>query len=72
MKLDQFMKWQGLVSTGGEAKHIITTGQVFVNGSKELRRGRKLKTGDEIIFGNIKLIFGESETLGRRLALEDQ
>ena len=72
MKLDQFMKWQGMVSTGGEAKHIITSGLVSVNGSKETRRGRKLRSGDQINFGNIQLIFGESDPLGRRLALDDQ
>ena len=72
MKLDQFIKWQGLVSTGGEAKHMITSGFISVNGTKELRRGRKLRNGDQIIFGNIKLIFGESDALGRRLAINDQ
>ena len=66
------MKWQGLVSTGGQAKHLISSGQVHVNGSKEVRRGRKLKNGDQIIFGNIKVIFSQSDAPGRRLAIDDQ
>ncbi len=72
MKLDQFMKWKGMVSTGGEAKNLIVTGQVSVNGSIELRRGRKLLPGDEICLGNIKLMFGQYDPQGRRLASNDQ
>ena len=51
MKLDQFLKWQGLASTGGEAKQLISSGLVQVNGTQETRRGRKLKVGDRVCFG---------------------
>lgn len=46
IKLDQFLKWQGIAQTGGEAKIIIKEGNVIVNDSSETRRGRKLRTGD--------------------------
>ena len=72
MKLDQFLKWQGMVSTGGEAKILINRGQVSVNGLVELRRGRKLCPGDEVCLDNIKLMFGQSDPPGRRLASTDQ
>ncbi len=49
IKLDQFLKWQGIAQTGGEAKIIIKQGMVEVNGEEEIRRGRKLVTGDRII-----------------------
>ena len=64
MKLDQFLKWQGWVSTGGEAKHLITAGLVEVNGSKEVRRGRKLKSGDQVCLGKNRLIVPEIDTIG--------
>jgi ribosome-associated protein len=48
MKLDQFLKFQGVVSTGGQAKLLIQDGFVKVNGLPELRRGRKLAVGDRI------------------------
>ena len=48
MKLDQFLKWQGLVATGGEAKQRIQAGQIKVNGLVESRRGRQLATGDAV------------------------
>jgi len=48
MKLDQFLKWQGLAATGGEAKQRIQSGAVKVNGLSETRRGRQLATGDMV------------------------
>lgn len=48
IKLDQFLKWQGIAQTGGEAKIIIRQGFVEVNGVEEIRRGRKLVTGDRV------------------------
>ena len=45
IKLDQFLKLAGVVETGGEAKHLILSGLVFVNGVIETRRGRKLYHG---------------------------
>lgn len=48
IKLDQFLKWVGMVQTGGEAKLLIQEGLVQVNGEVEKRRGRKLSAGDRI------------------------
>lgn len=48
IKLDRFLKWQGIVQTGGEAKLRIKDGQVLVNGEVETRRGRKLIEGDRV------------------------
>ena len=57
MKLDQFLKWNNIVSTGGEAKMLIKSGQVSVNGEIEKRRGRKLKIGDLVKFSNNEIIY---------------
>ena len=35
MKLDQFLKFIGIVQTGGEAKMIIKSGKISVNGMVE-------------------------------------
>jgi ribosome-associated protein len=51
MRLDQFLKWQGWVGTGGEAKLRIQAGDVSVNGAIETRRGRQLQPGDRIRMG---------------------
>ena len=67
MKLDQFLKWKGLVSTGGEAKHIIAGGFIKVNGTTETRRGRKLNEGDKVFFYNERYIVTDTEPPGRKL-----
>lgn len=53
IKLDQFLKWQGIAQTGGEAKIMIKQGMVEVNGAEEMRRGRKLVTGDRVTIAGI-------------------
>ena len=57
MKLDQFLKWHNLASSGGEAKFFIKSGQVSVNGDIEKRRGRKLIVGDKVKFIKSEIIF---------------
>jgi len=51
IKLDSFLKAVNAVSSGGEAKILITGGEVLVNGEVELRRGRKLYPGDRVAVG---------------------
>lgn len=46
IKLEQFLKWAGVVQTGGEAKLLIQDGEVLLNGEIEVRRGKQLKEGD--------------------------
>ncbi len=48
IKLDSFLKAVNLASSGGEAKLLITGGEVRVNGEVEQRRGRKLYPGDRV------------------------
>jgi ribosome-associated protein len=47
--LDAFLKWAGVVDTGGNAKTLIASGQITVNNEVELRRGRKLRPGDHVM-----------------------
>jgi ribosome-associated protein len=48
IRLDQFLKLNNLVRSGGEAKHLIQNGNVKVNGQVETRRGKKLRQGDVV------------------------
>jgi ribosome-associated protein len=48
IKLDSFLKAVNAVTSGGEAKILISEGLVQVNGETELRRGRKLRPGDQV------------------------
>lgn len=59
IQLDQFLKWAGIVQTGGHAKLIISDGYINVNGEKETKRSRKLLPGDEIDikdYGRYKIV----------------
>lgn len=59
IKLDQFLKFSGISSTGGQAKWMIIDGEVKVNGIIETRRGRKLVDDDEVTVGGKTLKVGE-------------
>jgi ribosome-associated protein len=50
IKLEQMMKFAGIVGSGSDAKVLIGNGEVKVNGSVELQRGKKLRTGDVVEF----------------------
>lgn len=56
IKLEQLMKFTGLVGSGSDAKILIGDETVKVNGSIELQRGKKLRSGDMIEFEGKKII----------------
>lgn len=49
IRLEEFLKLRGVAGTGGHAKMLVVQGDVDVNGSIELRRGRKLRQGDRVL-----------------------
>ena len=51
LTLDALLKAAGLAGSGGDAKMLIQQGGVLVNGEVDLRRGRKLRAGDEVAVG---------------------
>ncbi len=51
IKLDAFLKYAGVVGTGGEAKIRIAAGLVCVNGEVCTQRGKKLRDGDRVTIG---------------------
>lgn len=57
--LGQFLKLAGIIDTGGAIKWFLNEFDVFVNGERENRRGKKLFHGDEIMIdgkGTFKVI----------------
>lgn len=55
VELFKILKFEGIVGSGGEAKLVISDGQVRVNGEVETRRRRKMVSGDIIVFGEEEL-----------------
>jgi len=62
IKLDQFLKWANISSSGGEAKNLIISGLVTVNNMVETKRGRKLKNGDVVGINNLNFFKVISQT----------
>lgn len=55
VELYKILKFEGMTSSGGEAKQVIEQGQVFVNGKVETRKRKKIISGDVIEFASEKI-----------------
>ena len=58
IKLEQLLKFAGLVETGGEAKELIQGGAVTLNGQVCTMRGKKCVPGDVVALD------GQTVTIG--------
>lgn len=54
VELYKILKFEGLVSNGGEAKAVVGQGQVRLNGKVETQKRKKIVAGDVIEFGGEK------------------
>jgi ribosome-associated protein len=48
--LDNLLKVEGLVESGGRAKQVIAEGMVCVDGIVETRKRKKISTGQKVMF----------------------
>jgi len=55
IELCKILKFESMVSSGGEAKSVIAEGQVLVNGKIETRKRKKIVSGDIVEFGKQKI-----------------
>jgi len=60
IELYKLLKFEGMVASGGEAKHVISEGLVMLNGGVETQKRKKIVAGDVIEFAG--------ETIRIRLA----
>ena len=52
IKLDHFLKLADIVMSGGEAKLLIMSEEIKVNGEIATQRGKKLRDGDIVEYMN--------------------
>jgi len=52
IRLGQFLKYAGVLDSGGDVKEAIIDGLVTVNGEVDRRRGRQLRLGDVVGFAD--------------------
>jgi ribosome-associated protein len=55
LELYKILKFENLVSSGGEAKAVIADGKVLLNGQVETRKRKKIFAGDVIEYANNKI-----------------
>jgi ribosome-associated protein len=68
INLTQVLKLGGCVQSGGEAKVLISGGQVSVNGQVELRKRCQMKAGDTVAIKGgptIVLLAGEPPAVAK-------
>ena len=46
--LGQFLKTEGIIESGGQAKWFLQDFEVMINGERETRRGKKLNHRDSL------------------------
>jgi len=55
IELYKILKLANMVDSGGEAKYVISEGQVIVNGKVETRKRKKIFSGDVVEFEQMKI-----------------
>lgn len=58
IRLGQLLKLANLIGTGSDAKAVLASELVMVNGAVETRRGRQLVRGDVVRLGDVEVRVG--------------
>ena len=48
IQLDQFLKWAGILESGGQVRPMLDEGLICVNGVKETAKRKQLHPGDVV------------------------
>lgn len=63
VELYKILKFESMVSSGGEAKLVIANGYVVVNGEVETRKRKKIVSGDIVEFNQQSIRIELNETM---------
>lgn len=56
IELNTFLRIRGISSTGGQAKTLIRSEKILVNGVVETRNRKKLRVGDKVVVEGQELV----------------
>ena len=56
VELNQLLKLTGLCDSGGAGKNMVASGVVSVDGKKELRKTAKIRAGQVVGIGDIRIM----------------
>lgn len=62
IELIKLLKLMGIAETGGHAKILVEEGEVMLNGQQEFRKRAKLRPGDVVELGEIKIYIRENSS----------
>lgn len=62
IELIKLLKLMGIAETGGHAKIMVEEGEVMLNGQQEFRKRAKLRHGDVVELGEIKIYIRENNS----------
>ena len=55
VELNQLLKLSGLCDSGGAGKNMVASGAVTVDGKKELRKTAKIRAGQVVGVGDVRI-----------------
>jgi len=55
IELHQLLKVSGLCNSGGAGKALVASGQVKVDGRQELRKTAKIRPGQSVTLGDVRI-----------------
>lgn len=55
IELNQLLKVVGLCDSGGAGKILVANGQVQVDGKQELRKTCKIRAGQQVSIGDVRI-----------------
>ncbi|MEV4778431.1 RNA-binding S4 domain-containing protein [Burkholderia sp. LMU1-1-1.1] len=55
VELNQLLKLVGLCDSGGAGKMMVASGAVKVDGKQELRKTAKIRAGQQVSVGDVKI-----------------
>ena len=55
VELNQLLKLSGLCDSGGAGKNIVASGAVKVDGKRELRKTAKIRAGQQVELGDVRI-----------------
>ena len=55
VEINQLLKLSGLVDSGGAGKNLVASGVVSVDGKKELRKTAKIRAGQTVSLGDVRI-----------------
>ena len=55
IELHKLLKTEGVCASGGEAKMLVASGEVRVDGAVELRKACKIRTGQTVEAGGVRI-----------------